>query len=180
MQPKCKYHIYDVQQTLVWYCNILGPDYRDICWDTNVTPPRESPFHIFEPAWEWGSGEGGAAPTPYMGDSVSWQTRVWGGGQSGLSDMWRVTVFDTYQTSNFCFNLFDCGTDSVRRNQSADMRRCQIKVQFESGVKTKFLAPIFQSMTSISDYQSIPRSHSFQNMYNTYMCKMHLKGEKWQ
>ena len=59
-----------------------------------------------------------------------------------------------------------------------DMRRCQIKVQFESGVKTKFLAPIFQSMTSISDYQSIPRSHSFQNMYNTYMCKMHLKGEK--
>ena len=57
-------------------------------------------------------------------------------------------------------------------------RRCQIKAQFESGVKTKFLAPIFQSMTSISDYQSIPRSHSFQNMYNTYMCKMHLKGEK--
>ena len=57
-------------------------------------------------------------------------------------------------------------------------RRCQIKVQFESGVKTKFLAPIFQSMTSISDYQSIPRSHSFQNMYNTYMCKMHLKGGK--
>ncbi len=67
--------------------------------------------------------------------------------------------------------LKDRGCDSGKR-------RCQIKVQFECGVKTKFLAPIFQSMTSISDYQSIPRSHSFQNMYNTYMCKMHLKGEK--
>ena len=69
-----------------------------------------------------------------------------------------------------------CGTKS--NSQPWYMRRCQIKVQFESGVKTKFLAPIFQSMTSISDYQSIPRSHSFQNMYNTYLCKMHLKGEK--
>ena len=67
---------------------------------------------------------------------------------------------------------------SNRATLSIYMRRCQIKVQFECGVKTKFLATSFQSMTFISDYQSIPRSHSFQNMYNTYMCKMHLKGEK--
>ena len=30
-------------------------------------------------------------------------------------------------------------------------RRCQIKVQFESGAKIKFLAALFQPMTSISD-----------------------------
>ena len=57
-------------------------------------------------------------------------------------------------------------------------RRCQIRVQFESGAKTKFLAALFQPITSISDYQSVPWSHSFQNMYNTHMCKMHLIVEK--
>ena len=59
------------------------------------------------------------------------------------------------------------------------MRRCQIRVQFESGARTKFLATLFQPMTSMSDYQSVPWSHSFQNMYNTHMCKMHLIAEKW-
>ena len=48
-------------------------------------------------------------------------------------------------------------------------RRCQIKVQFESGAKTKFLAALFQPKKSISHYQSVPWSHSFQNMYNTHM-----------
>ena len=55
---------------------------------------------------------------------------------------------------------------------------CQIKVQFESGAKIKFLAALFYPMTSISDYQSVPWCHRFQNMYNTHMCKMHLKVEK--
>ena len=54
------------------------------------------------------------------------------------------------------------------------MRRCQIRVQFESGARKKFLAPLFQPMTSMSDYQSVPWSHSFQKMYNTHMCKRHL------
>ena len=57
-------------------------------------------------------------------------------------------------------------------------RRCQIRVQFDSGARTKFLATLFQPMTSMSDYQSVPWSHSFQNMYNTHMCKMHLIVEK--
>ena len=35
------------------------------------------------------------------------------------------------------------------------MRRCQIRVQFESGARTKFLATLFQPMTSMSDYQSV-------------------------
>ena len=57
-------------------------------------------------------------------------------------------------------------------------RRCQIKVQFESGAKKKFLESLFQPMTQILNYQSVPQTRSFQNMYNTYMWKMHLKGEK--
>ena len=57
-------------------------------------------------------------------------------------------------------------------------RRCQIRVQFESGARTKFLAALFQPMTSMSDYQSVPWSHSFQKMYNTHMCKRHLIVEK--
>ena len=36
------------------------------------------------------------------------------------------------------------------------MRRCQIKVQFECALKTKFLESSFQPMTLISSYQSIP------------------------
>ena len=63
--------------------------------------------------------------------------------------------------------------------QLKHMRRCEIKVQFESGAKKKFLAVVFQPMTTISDYQSVPWSHSFQNMYNTHMCKMQLTVEKW-
>ena len=59
-----------------------------------------------------------------------------------------------------------------------NMRRCQIKVQFECKAKTKFLAALFQPITSISDYQSVPWSPSFQNMYNTHMYKMYLKVEK--
>ena len=58
-------------------------------------------------------------------------------------------------------------------------RRCQIKVQFESGAKTKFLLALFQPMTPISHHQSVPWSHSFQNMYNTHICKMYLDIEKW-
>ena len=58
------------------------------------------------------------------------------------------------------------------------MRRCQIKVQFESGAKKKFLTALFQPTTSLSDYQSVPWSHSFQNIYNTYMCKIYLTLEK--
>ena len=57
---------------------------------------------------------------------------------------------------------------------------CRIKVQFERGLKIKFLEYLFQSITWMSNYQSVPWTHSFQNMYNTYMCKMHLKGEKWR
>ena len=84
-----------------------------------------------------------------------------------------------YFTYVFSFHNFSNRELMKTENISkVHMRRCQIKVQFECGVKTKFLATSFQSMTFISDYQSIPRSHSFQNMYNTYMCKMHLKGEK--
>ena len=37
-----------------------------------------------------------------------------------------------------------------------DTRRCQIKVQFECALKTKFLESSFQPMTLISSYQSIP------------------------
>ena len=58
-------------------------------------------------------------------------------------------------------------------------RRCQIKVQFECRAKTKFLAALFQPITPISVYQSVPWSHSFQKMYNTHMCKRHLIVEKW-
>ena len=50
--------------------------------------------------------------------------------------------------------------------------RCQIKVQFECRAKTKFLAALFQPITSISDYQSVPWSHSFHKMYSTHMCKI--------
>ena len=57
-------------------------------------------------------------------------------------------------------------------------RRCQIKVQFESGGKTKFPAALFQPMTPISHFQSVPWSHSFQNMYNNHICKMYLDVEK--
>ena len=58
------------------------------------------------------------------------------------------------------------------------MRRCQIEVQFESGARTKFLVALFQPMTSISDHKSVPWFHSFQNMYNTHMCKMNTEVEK--
>jgi len=58
-------------------------------------------------------------------------------------------------------------------------RRCQIEVQFESGAKIKFLESSFQSVISISNYQSVPWTHSFQKMHNTYMGKIHLKVEKW-
>ena len=57
-------------------------------------------------------------------------------------------------------------------------RRCQIEVQFESGARTKFLVALFQPMTSISDHKSVPWFHSFQNMYNTHMCKMNTEVEK--
>ena len=60
-----------------------------------------------------------------------------------------------------------------------NMIRCQIRVQFECAAKIKFLAVFSQHMTSISDYQSVPWCHRFQNIYNTHMCKMHLKVEKW-
>ena len=64
-----------------------------ICWDTNLTPPwdpRESPFHIFEHAWEWGSGEGGGSLLR------TWETqsvgrRACGGAASPafqICDMW--------------------------------------------------------------------------------------------
>ena len=36
------------------------------------------------------------------------------------------------------------------------MRRCQIKVQFKSGAKKKFLESLFQPMTQILNYQSVP------------------------
>ena len=67
---------------------------------------------------------------------------------------------------------------SILLSDAEDMRRCQMKVQFESGANIKFLVALFQSMTSISDYQSVPWSHSFLNMYDTHMCKMYLTVEK--
>ena len=54
----------------------------------------------------------------------------------------------------------------------------QITVQFEFRAKIKFLAALFHPLTSISDQQSVPWSNSFQNMYNTYMCKINLEVEK--
>ena len=60
----------------------------------------------------------------------------------------------------------------------AHMRRCQIKVQFKSGAKTKFLESLFKPETQILNHQNVPLTRSFQNVYNTYMWKMHLKGEK--
>ena len=131
---------------------------------------EESRHFIFLNLRESGAVGKGGQPTPYMGDSVSWQTRVWGGGQSGLSDMWLVTVFDTYQTSNFCFNLFDCGTDSVRRNQSADMWGCDGIIKralcwfsessSSKGEKCHQLF-LFQTVTCSSDFrQGISNQHA--------------------
>ena len=51
---------------------------------------KESRRFIFLNLRESGALGKGGQPTPYMGDSVSWQTRVWGGGQSGLSDMFDM------------------------------------------------------------------------------------------
>ena len=48
---------------------------------------EESRRFIFLNMRESGAVGKRGQPTPYMGDSVSWQTCVWGGGQSGLSDM---------------------------------------------------------------------------------------------
>ena len=55
----------------------------------------------------------------------------------------------------------------------------QIKVLLEFRAKIKFQAALSHPMTSISDQQSVPWSNSFQNMYNTYMCKINLEVEKW-
>ena len=90
----------------------------------------------------------------------------------------KIFVWKTAGT----LHLIDINDDTINEswnNIIKDMRRCQIRVQFESGARTKFLAALFQPMTSMSDYQSVPWSHSFQNMYNTHMFKMHLIVEKW-
>ena len=46
------------------------------------------------------------------------------------------------------------------------MRQCQIRVRFESGVKTKFLAALNQLLTSFFQCYDIPWSHSFPKRYD--------------
>ena len=47
-----------------------------------------------------------------------------------------------------------------------NMRRCQIRVRFESGVKKKFLAALNQLLTSFFQCHDIPWSHSFPKRYD--------------
>ena len=49
------------------------------------------------------------------------------------------------------------------------MRRCQIKIQLESGAKIKFLAALFQPMTLISNYKSVPQTHIAFRICVTYV-----------
>ena len=50
-----------------------------------------------------------------------------------------------------------CSVQGLWNGESGGVkRRCQIKVQFESGAKTKFLESLFQPMTQILNYQSVP------------------------
>ena len=51
-------------------------------------------------------------------------------------------------------------------------RQCQIRVRFESGVKTKFLAALNQLLTSFFQCHNLPWSHSFQKIYDMYIVKM--------
>ena len=49
------------------------------------------------------------------------------------------------------------------------MRPCQIRVQFESGVKNKFLKALNQLMASCFHYHCLPWSYSFLKMYDIYV-----------
>ena len=51
-------------------------------------------------------------------------------------------------------------------------RQCQIRVRFESGVKTKFLAALNQLLTSFFQCHDIPWSHSFPKRYDMYIVKI--------
>ena len=51
-------------------------------------------------------------------------------------------------------------------------RQCQIRVRFESGVKTKFLAALNQLLTSFVQCHNIPWSHSFPKRYDMYIVKI--------
>ena len=88
-------------------------------------------------------------------------------------EFWKYHLFCLKKHKDICV-LWSCQGPTCRNR-----KRCQIKVQFESGAKKKILAALFQPTTSISDYQSVPWSHCFQNIYNTHMCKMYLTVEKW-
>ena len=52
------------------------------------------------------------------------------------------------------------------------MRQCQIRVRFESGVKTKFLAALNQLLTSFFQCHDIPWSPSFPKRYDMYIVKI--------
>ena len=62
-------------------------------------------------------------------------------------------------------DLEDDDTEKVRR-------QCQIRVRFESGVKTKFLAALNQLLTSFFQCHDIPWSHSFPKRYDMYIVKI--------
>ena len=156
--------MYDVQQTLVWYCNILLLDYRDICWDTDVTPPwdpRESPFHIFEHAWEWGSGEGGAAYSVHGRLSQLADVRV--GGRPVLPFRY-VTCDCLWHLSNFelLFQPVWLWAQGVRLNQSANMWGCCGVIKralcwFSESSNSKgekyYQQFLFQTVTCSSDFR---------------------------
>ena len=59
------------------------------------------------------------------------------------------------------------------------MRQCQIRVRFESGVKTKFLAALNQLLTSFFQCHNLPWSHSFQKRYDMYIVKINGQEGKW-
>ena len=59
------------------------------------------------------------------------------------------------------------------------MRQCQIRVWFESGVKTKFLAALNQILTSFFQCHNIPWSHSFPKRYDMYIVKINGSEDIW-
>ena len=59
------------------------------------------------------------------------------------------------------------------------MRQCQIRVRFESGVKTKFLAALNQLLTSFFQCHDIPWSHSFPKRYDMYIVKINGQEDIW-
>ena len=59
------------------------------------------------------------------------------------------------------------------------MRQCQIRVRFESRVKTKFLEPLNQIMKLKFWFPWFPCPNSFQKKYDIYMHKDVQKERNW-